>query len=229
MNNYSDMEKNTVDSSNQLKESQMVKFYNPKGFGKRIMFIGNSITLHGIKPDIGWHFEHGMAASEKEKDYVHILMSRVNGRSSDNAFCICQAAEWERMYKNGGETLKLYENARRFAADILIFRIMENCPSDNFDKAAFKAEALRLLKFLDIDGNAQIILTTPFWHHPGETAVEEMAEELKLPLVRLGDLGESDEMKAIGLFEHDGVANHPGDKGMEAIADRIFGILKKYI
>jgi len=29
------------------------------------------------------------------------------------------------------------------------------------------------------------------------------------------------------LFEHSGVANHPGDKGMEAIAERYIDCLKK--
>ena len=74
-----------------------------------------------------------------------------------------------------------------------------------------------------------MILTTGFWRHPADDGIVEIAEELNLPLVKLGDLGEKDEMKAIGLFEHSGVANHPGDLGMKNIANRIFDVLKNYL
>ena len=34
-------------------------------------------------------------------------------------------------------------------------------------------------------------------------------------------------MKAIGLFEHTGIANHPGDLGMKHIAELIWKKLRK--
>ena len=71
---YAQMGKNTVDSKGQLKETEIIKFDNPEGAGKRVMFVGNSITLHGVKPEIGWHGAWGMAASSKENDYCHFLM-----------------------------------------------------------------------------------------------------------------------------------------------------------
>lgn len=43
----------------------------------------------------------------------------------------------------------------------------------------------------------------------------------------MSDLGEDDTMSAKGLFWHEGVAGHPGDKGMQTISDRIVNFLTK--
>ena len=64
---YAQMKKNTVDSRNQLKDTQSVRFENLNGKGKRVLFMGNLITLHGVVESIGWFNEYGMAASSKEK------------------------------------------------------------------------------------------------------------------------------------------------------------------
>ncbi|MBQ2748942.1 MAG: hypothetical protein IJF34_04070, partial [Clostridia bacterium] len=71
-------------------------------------------------------------------------------------------------------------------------------------------------------GKAKFVLSTGFWRHPGDKAITDFAKIHGLPLVPLGDLGEDPAMKAIGLFDHTGVANHPGDRGMEAIAQRLW-------
>ena len=228
-NDYSQMDKNTVSSKNQLNETKLVRFINLGGKGKKVMFVGNSITLHGILPSIGWNNEWGMAASAKEKDYVHILIDKINELEPDSQFCICQVAEWEGNYQEGNTRHYLYENARNFDADIVVMRFIENCKKDNFDFDLFKKELNLLMSFLDKSKKAKVVMTTGFWRHPGDVAIMEYAEENGLPCVLLGDLGEQDEMKALGLFKHEGVANHPGDIGMKNIAERIFVEIEKLL
>ena len=57
--------------------------------------------------------------------------------------------------------------------------------------------------------------------HPARDAFFKFAGDRGYTLCDLSDLGSKDEMKAIGLFEHGGVAAHPGDLGMQTIAERI--------
>lgn len=220
---YEQISKNTVKAKNQLEESAYVSFENPQGWGLRVLFVGNSITRHGIAHDIGWHNDWGMAASSKDKDYVHKLIARINTVMEDTAYCICQVAAWERGYKEGTEKFhQAYKSAHDFGADVVILRFIENCPFDGWDANVFKAELEKLLGYLNSSGKAKVVITTGFWYHCGDDAIREFAGEHGIALVELGDLGELDEMKAVSLFEHAGVANHPGDLGMEKIAERIF-------
>ena len=227
---YEQIKKNTVQAANQLKENEYVSFENPQGSGIRVLFVGNSITRHGAAPQIGWYNDCGMAASSKEKDYVHQLIAKIDAAKEDAAYCICQVAEWERKYKEGTEKLhSLFEGAHAFAADIIILRFIENCSFDGWDSDIFKAELEKLIAYFDPDKKAKVIITNGFWHHCGDQAIKEFAEANNIPFVELGDLGELDEMKAVGLFEHSGVAAHPGDLGMEKIAERIYDKLALWL
>ena len=215
------IDKNTVKAKGQLKAGNYVTFFQTEGEGKRVMFVGNSITRHGILHDIGWHQDWGMAASDISKDYVHLLAEKLSSLEKDPAFCVCQVAAWERDYKTITD-YSPWEPARDFGADLIFLRLIENAPKKEFDPVKFKEQLHSLRRYLDPTGKAQIIIGTSFWKHVGDPVLTEYAKEQGIPLIYMGDLGEDDENKAIGLFEHDGVASHPGDLGMQRIADRFF-------
>ena len=220
---FDQLDKNTVDARNQLHGAGPVRFLNPQGKGQKVLVIGNSMLLHGINEALGWTRECGMAASAPEKDYVHQLM----GLLDDPQICICQVSAWERDYKTGQAQLSRFESARDFGAQVIVMRAIENCPKQDFDGAVFQAQLEKLLDYLNPAGSARVVLTTGFWHHPGDEAIRQFSRDRQLPLVELGDLGERDDMKAIGLFAHKGVANHPGDAGMAAMAERIYKAIKR--
>ena len=218
-----------VDSKNQMKNSKSVRFENLNGEGLRVLFVGNSVTLHGPSEAIGWFGDWGMAASAKEKDYVHLLEEYIKTKDANASFCICNAADWERCYKNPEETFAIFESARVFDADVIIVKLCGNSPHTDFDANLFKVNFEKLIAFFNPSDKAKIVVATEFVHHPAEETLIVYAKEKDLPLCYLSDIADHDEYKAIGLFEHGGVAGHPGDRGMREIADRIIEKLKELI
>ena len=84
-----------------------------------------------------------------------------------------------------------------------------------------------MLRFFDPESHARLVITTMFWRSPEKDAIiRRVAGETGAVLVEMGDLGDTDAMMAVGLFEHNGVAHHPGDKGMEVIAGRLLEAAK---
>ena len=214
------IDENTVEVTHQNKAVQRVRYYNKEGKGLRVMFAGNSITHHTPAQSIGWHFDWGMAASAPEKDYVHLCMAEINKTNPDAAYCVCGAGRWESSWKDGESVYDEYRAAREFGADVIVLRFVENCAKDG-DPAHFYREYEKYIDFINGTGKAKLIVTTGFWTHPMNDTIRTFAENKGWPLVELSDMGGNPEMKAIGLFEHKGVAAHPGDKGMAEIARRI--------
>ena len=215
---------NTVSAEKQVSEV----IIRSESEGKpKILFIGNSITLHGVKPDIGWHWLWGMAASAKEKDYVHQTMRMVHDAAPDAGYMILQAADWERGFWKAPEEFESLRMAREYGADILVFRLGENVIGEHMKTNDLEAGFERLIDYLNPNGNARVIVTDMFWPNPEKDECARKAAQAKqASFVSINHLGTMDEMKAIGLFEHAGVAAHPGDQGMLAIAEAIFDVMK---
>ncbi|MBR5156575.1 MAG: hypothetical protein IKW59_02295 [Clostridia bacterium] len=222
------IDKNTVAADNQLEESKRISF-EEDGNGIRVLFVGNSITRHAPKESIGWLYDWGMAASEKENDYVHVAKKEILNITPNAAFCVCQAADWEKNYRNGENELEQFVKARDFNADIIVMRLLENCEQKEFDAEIFEEEYGKLINFFNKKQTAKVIISSSFWKRVGDDTLESIAQRNNMDFVYLGDLGEDANMRADGLFEHEGVAAHPGDVGMYTIAMRLFEKIKKYL
>lgn len=211
---------NTVEAKNQLKDTDLVTFINPEG-SPRFMFLGNSITKHAPKEEIGWYGDYGMAASCEENDYVHLMMAAIREKYPNASFCITQGYRWEAQYWDDS-SYPYFEVARDYAADVLFFRIGDNVRYERLDEGHDLVTGTEdFLNFLCAP-HTKIIYSTCFWTRKRvDDEIIKVAERAGKPCTVLGDLGDNPEMRAVGLFEHSGVAWHPGDRGMKGIADRL--------
>jgi hypothetical protein len=211
---------NTVPAKDQMIASSVLSFLGKADSPTKILVLGNSITRHGPKEDIGWPYDWGMAASTPENDYVHRLYAKLTKSGRNVLMRIHQSAGWERTFLEPN-CLDAYTDDKAFEADVIIFRLGENVLPEN--APSLKDATVKLINFLKKDGT-RLIFTTCFWEHPEkDTAIKEAAKHFGAPIADI--LCTDDSMMAIGKFEHEGVAGHPGDKGMEMIASKIFELI----
>ena len=81
---------------------------------------------------------------------------------------------------------------------------------------------MKLLEgFLVGEKKPKTVVRGVFWPSTWkDEMMSRAAKELGVPFVK-ADFATDESMMALGLFEHTGVARHPGDKGMAAIAQII--------
>lgn len=211
---------NTVSAVNQLAEGECSKVFE-EGGDLKILFVGNSITKHGYLAEIGWMADWGMAASCEEKDYVHLVVKEL-GKKTSVDYSIAQIAKWETTYWDTDNILpQEFQSAIDFAADIVVVRIGENMPEIEDEKVC-KENFEKMIKYFCKNPNAKVVLTNLFWNKAVlNKIIKEVADDNNYIFCDISDLEKDEKTMAIGLFEHKGIAVHPGDYGMKCIADRI--------
>ncbi len=225
MSNYEN--KNTVKAHGQV--NLRVSFEGKEDGHPRITFVGNSITRHEPAPAIGWNHNHGMAASAIERDYVHLVMKSVREKYPDAAFCIVQASVWETSY-TCCELDEYFAEAAEFRPDFILCAISANIPQDKFNHADFIREIGALHKYLGGGASPKIIQTSSFFNNEAKTAaIREYLDGVGGDFVYISDLPSDKSNLAIGEYEHEGIQYHPGDRGMQKIAERLLEGLYSYI
>lgn len=222
-----DFVENNVPAANQLQGDDRIAFTWKQDADLKILFLGNSITCHGVAEDIGWSGDWGMAASKRENDYVHRLIEKIESGGKKVSYCVANVSEWERGCDLG--LLKEdYAAVYAFEADLVVVRLGENATFPE-QTERFERAYLELVESFARRG-ARILVSDLFWEYqPFDCFVEELAREKGYAFARLHDLGAAAEMKALGKFAHRGVAIHPGDRGMEKIAERIYEAIRRWV
>ena len=221
-----DIEKNDVPANAQVQEQNYIAVFD-RGGRYNVLFLGNSITRHEPKPEIGWEHDWGMAASAKEKDYVHLTVKLLDEKLGKVNYCVANCGEWELHYYDDS-TLTTWTKAREFSADIVIVRLGENIYNarDKFSTNPIPQHYAKMVEFFATKPGVKVLITDLFWACPPiDEAIHAVAKERGYTLVSLNDLGENPQNKALGQFWHEGVAAHPSDEGMAQIAKRIVNAL----
>ncbi len=198
----------------------------------KVLFLGNSITFHGAKPEIGWTGEWGMAASAEHLDYVHLLAADIAKEAKANPRIMARnIADFERGYATYNIPEEL-EKELAFQPDLIIVAIGENVPElvSPEAKESYAESFRRLLNSLKMQGHPAIFVRGTYWPMAAKDEImRTVSTEVGATFVDIHELGGNSENAASSerQFEHAGVAAHPGDRGMRAIADKLFIEIKK--
>ena len=206
--------------------------FDPSGKGPRVLFVGNSITRHGPRPEIGWTNDWGMAASARDKDYVHLLQKKIAAVRPDAQCCLAQvAATFERaFFKPDWSPEKHFAWARAFKPDAIVLFFGANVPRD-YDSGkmtpaparTFAAALERFLDHVDPEKKAFVLVSQGFYIRPKLDAEKETVAgktDRRYVFVDMEDIRTR--------ADTHGRYNHPNDRGMELIAERFRRDLAPY-
>ena len=218
----SDLQRNDVPATNQVKQSVFIH----ENSGIRILFAGNSITKHAPRPAMGWENDCGMAASDIDHDYVHLLLAKIREYDKNAAWAIAQVGGYEANLFNGALPSTNYQEAREFDADIVIMFYGANTPKeyDTMDAppCTFTDAYKNMRNYLNKSGKAKFLHLQGFYVRPKlDEEKEAVCKEYGDTWISLGDIGTREDTH--GRF------NHPSDLGMQIIADKIWEKLEKII
>lgn len=198
------------------------------------MAIGNSITQHNETEF--WWSTCGMAASTTDNDYYHIVLRGLSNIKGIINSTIVPYSAWELMSDDRSETYYLIDDYLVSEVDLITIQLGENAKYVN----TFEMDLEALIHHIQEKcPNAQIMIIGDFWSFVDRDEMKNRVSiKMEVDYIDLSEIKENPEfMAGLGYtvcgadgsshsVEHEGVAKHPNDKGMNYIATKILGNVK---
>jgi hypothetical protein len=183
-----------------------------------ILFLGNSLTLHGPSPEIGWTANWGMAASDSTKDFAHVLSARFPGARHRQV----NLGAFESAYRTFDVTS--VDSLLVSHPDLVVVELGDNV-SDDSD---FESYYRKLLDHIELQTDGTVLCTnTWFGKSSIDAAVRRACTGSRRRFVDLSSIS-ANVLNRAGSERHfsdSGVAGHPGDRGMAAVAAALYDAL----
>lgn len=205
--------------------------YDKGGFN--YLALGNSITWHE-KCDYWWN-EIGMAASKPENDFFHLVTKYLEENNEKVKSYAFKYINWELQNLDRAGTYTLLKPYLSTDIDLITLQLSENAT----ELSTFESDLEDLIEYISLKcPDAQIILIDDFWDDEKSDMKKKIALKCNVDFVDLTEIRDNSEYQSeLGsivygdnnqehIIFHNGVATHPGDKGMKYIADRIIEYLK---
>lgn len=192
---------------------------------KNVLILGNSITRHGPKPEIGWSGDWGMAASARDSDYVHLLIQKFRAVDPAVSVHFKNIADFERGYQS--YNLSQLDSLKRMKPELIILRLGENVEPGTMKAEEFRRYYTGLVAYLTA-GNpgVKVLHVASFWKREVVAReIQAVSDARGEQFLNLAALSKDSTNMAFGKFKNHGVASHPSDKGMKAIAEKIWNSL----
>ena len=192
-----------------------------------ILFLGNSLTYTGVPDEEADKEKRGLTSTKKEKDYVHLLVRRIAVTDSTNIkYSIVNIAEFERTFIQHSFKSSKLSYVQNKEPDYLILQIGENVGREDIKgtPGKFGTEVENLLSLFP---KSKKIITLPFWPYKEVNyEITKVAIKTGSLVVDLSHLGNGDDEMCFASsqkkYKNEGVGKHPGDYGMEKIAEIIY-------
>lgn len=183
----------------------------------QVLVIGNSITRHGPYPEIGWYGDWGMAATSQAHDFAHLLYGKI---------CSADPATTYELALNGianEAAMTGYDHLVPCTADIVIVELGDNYRGQaNYTELQQPyQQMLAALK----QGHACRVYCLSTWGNPALNSwIQAAAQNQGATYVDISSLfyTYANRAESEGHFTNPGVNWHPGDRGMQAIADMVW-------
>jgi alpha-galactosidase len=184
-----------------------------------ILFIGNSLTLHAPAPDIGWTGNWGMAASAQAKDYAHVLAAKFPAAHQTEV----NLGAFETSYR----TFDLGSLDSLLAArpDLVVVELGDNVA----DVSEYQSYYRTLIDRIESKTSAQVLCASTWFRKLViDGAIHDACTSgggryVDLSPISINPVNQAGSERTFGDA---GVAGHPGDRGMSAVATMLYNSLK---